>query len=65
MSVSVIPDGIQLSDGSFLDVSLSMGAVIFYGKALFETVYRRADEILYEVKKDGRDGLRIVEGEFL
>lgn len=57
--------GIQLSDGSFLDVSLSMGAVIFYGKALFETVYRRADEVLYEVKKDGRDGLRIVEGEFL
>lgn len=48
-------------NGEELSISLSMGVVLFHGKAQFEQIYRKADEMLYHVKKAGRDGYRIFE----
>lgn len=50
---------IKGQDGKTLDISLSIGAVIFHGRAQFEKVYKKADEMLYEMKENGRDGHRI------
>lgn len=50
---------IRVKDCNNLLISLSIGAVIFYGKADFEEIYKKADEMLYEVKENGRDNCRI------
>lgn len=42
-----------------LRISLSIGAVLFQGGTDFADVYEKADALLYEVKKSGRDGFRI------
>lgn len=53
--------GIKIKDCKDSKVSLSMGAVIFYGQAEFEEIYKKADEILYKSKKAGRDRYYIFE----
>lgn len=52
---------IQAADHKNPDISLSVGAVIFKGRAKFEEIYKKADELLYIVKEAGRDGYRIIE----
>lgn len=52
---------IQLKNGSIPCISLSIGAVVFQGAEEFEKIYEKADEMLYQVKKAGRDGCRIFE----
>lgn len=52
---------IQVEGQKIQDVTLSMGAVVFYGKAEFEKIYKKADDMLYEVKENGRDGSCIFE----
>ena len=50
---------IEFKNGDAMEVTLSIGAVIFHGKADFEAVYKKADEMLYQVKENGRDSQRI------
>lgn len=52
---------IAIKDCANLKVTLSIGAVLFSGRAEFEDIYKRADEMLYEVKEAGRDGYRVFE----
>lgn len=40
------------------EITCSCGAVVFYGQAEFEEVYKKADEMLYAAKAAGRDGCR-------
>lgn len=52
---------IQINDCTCMNISLSIGAVIFCGPAQFEKIYTKADEMLYYVKESGRGSLRIFE----
>lgn len=52
---------IEIKDCENLHITLSIGAVLFQGKTEFEDIYKKADEMLYEVKEAGRDGYRIFE----
>lgn len=52
---------IRLKNGSYQNVTLSIGGVIFYGKAQFERIYKKADEMLYQVKESGRNNCRVCE----
>ena len=42
-------------------ISLSVGAVITNKVTNFDDLYHKADEILYEVKRNGRNGFKIKE----
>lgn len=59
--ISLQVKAIQGKNNKPLGVSLSIGAVIFYGESQFEKVYKKADELMYEAKKAGRDCYRIYE----
>lgn len=52
---------IKVGDEETLTVSLSIGAVIFYGQTKFEETYAKADKLLYKAKKAGRDRYFICE----
>lgn len=40
-------------------ISLSVGAIITNKVTNFDDLYHKADEILYEVKRNGRNGFKI------
>lgn len=46
-------------NGDTQDISLSIGAVITKEDKDFNTLYMMADEMLYEVKRNGRNGFKI------
>lgn len=54
---------IDIINGEEFVVSMSVGAVIVHGYAEFDDIYGKADEMLYQVKKTGRDKFCISEME--
>lgn len=43
------------------EITLSMGGVMAMGVTDYEQMFRMADEVMYEVKRNGRDGFKIRE----
>ena len=47
-------------DNGSVDITLSIGVAIIHNGETFEDIYDRADKILYEVKRQGKNGFKVV-----
>lgn len=50
---------LQGTEGKPLGITLSVGVSLFQGPASFETIYQKADAMLYAAKQAGRDCYRV------
>jgi len=51
----IVEDEVFVLDNQSISITISMGCTVCIYKENFETIYKRADEALYEAKNDGRN----------